>query len=157
METGTEMTVQTRPAGPNDVEALLDMMRQLYSEDASTPFVRAGHRHAVEELLATPAAGEIWIFEGAGMPIGYLVVTYGFSLEFHGRDAFVDELFIAASHRRKGLGRRALAIAEEACRQRGVRSLHLEVEIANDAAHELYRRGGFRDHGRRLMTKSIGG
>jgi GNAT superfamily N-acetyltransferase len=82
-----------------------------------------------------------------------MAVALGFSFEYRGREAFVDELFIAESHRGRGLGREALEIAEAYCREAGVNALHLEVERHREDALELYRRRGFTDHGRTLMTK----
>ncbi|HYS78429.1 MAG TPA: hypothetical protein VEO94_06295 [Candidatus Dormibacteraeota bacterium] len=38
----------------------------------------------------------------------------------------------------------------------GVRALHLEMERGNVAAQALYRRHGFADHDRYLMTRWIG-
>jgi ribosomal protein S18 acetylase RimI-like enzyme len=37
-----------------------------------------------------------------------------------------------------------------------VRALHLEVERTNASAEALYRRRGFRDNDRRLLTKLLG-
>jgi GNAT superfamily N-acetyltransferase len=58
----------------------------------------------------------------AGEPVGYLVVTLGYSLEYGGRDAFVDEVYIRSTHREKGIGTAALTFAEEQCRVLGVRA-----------------------------------
>lgn len=84
---------------------------------------------------------------------GYVVVAFGYSLEFHGRDAFVDELFLRPAFRGRSLGREVLRFVEEQCRAAGVTALHLEVERKNTAAQEFYRRLGFQDHDRYLMTR----
>jgi ribosomal protein S18 acetylase RimI-like enzyme len=46
-----------------------------------------------------------------------------------------------------------MEFVEKAARERGVNAMHLEVSRGNDAALELYRRGGYVDHDRCLMTK----
>jgi ribosomal protein S18 acetylase RimI-like enzyme len=51
------------------------------------------------------------------------------------------------------LGRRALEFLEEKARASGVNALHLEVDRGNDPALELYRRTGYEDRGRHLLTK----
>jgi diamine N-acetyltransferase len=84
-------------------------------------------------------------------------VTIGYSIEFGGRDAFLDELFVSADSRGRGLGTRALEVAAEACREAGIVALHLEVDHANTAAQRLYRRHGFVDHDRYLMTRRFSG
>jgi ribosomal protein S18 acetylase RimI-like enzyme len=45
---------------------------------------------------------------------------------------------------------------EEACRDHGITALHLEVERTNLRAAALYRRLGFRDHDRYLLTQLVG-
>ena len=149
------MSVEFRPAGEADVPELLRLMAALYDEDGAVRLDIAAAEQALRQLLALPEAGAVWVAETAGRAIGYVAVTYGFSLEYHGRDAFIDELYVAPEHRGRGIGRAAIAVAEAACRVRGVRALHLEVERANVRAETLYRRAGFLDQDRRLMTRRL--
>jgi ribosomal protein S18 acetylase RimI-like enzyme len=131
-------------------------MGALYDEDGSTPLREDAAETALRGLLAAPDRGLVWVIEQAGEAAGYLVLTWGYSLEFHGRDAFIDELYVAPSYRGAGLGRQAVEWAEDACRAHGAGAVHLEVEIDNERAHALYRRRGFAERGLRLMTKRLG-
>ncbi len=89
-------------------------------------------------------------------PIGYLVLTIGYSLERGGRDAFIDELYVRPQWRGLGLGTLAVATAEVAARRLGVRAVHLEVDTTNERARRLYERIGFAVRQRyHLMTKKI--
>ena len=81
------------------------------------------------------------------------MLTVGFSFEFRGHDAFIDELYIDAAYRRRGSGRQALAFAERRAREMGVNAIHLEVDHGNNPALELYLSTGYRNHDRFLMTK----
>ncbi len=141
-----------RLAGDRDIGALISMMREFYAIDAY-PFDQAIARRALADLIRDPALGRVWLVEEGDAAIGYVVLTFGYSLEFHGRDAFVDELYLRPSHRGRGLGTRALRLVEETCRERGIHAVHLEVERTNVAARELYRKLGFKDHDRHLMTR----
>jgi len=143
------------PASADDAEALVALMRELCLHDGS-PFHEARHRAALAALLADGSLGRVWIARAGGEAVGYLVLTLGYSLEFAGRDAFVDELYLREGFRGEGLGRRAIATAMEACREMGVQALHLEVERTNVAAQGFYRRLGFGDHDRYLLTRWIG-
>ena len=143
-----------RPATAADVPALLGLMREFYA-DEGYPFSDAGASAAVLHLLEQDRVGRIWIAHGDRAPLGYVVLTFGYSLEHHGVVAFVDEVFVVSESRGRGLGTGALALAEAECRARGVRTLQLEVERENVAAQELYRRSGFKDHGRFLLTKRL--
>jgi ribosomal protein S18 acetylase RimI-like enzyme len=46
-----------------------------------------------------------------------------------------------------------MEFVETVARELGVNAMHLEVSRDNEAALELYRRIGYVDHGRYLMTK----
>jgi GNAT superfamily N-acetyltransferase len=141
-----------RPALAGDVGAIVGMMRGYYGQDGYT-FVEDEARASALMLINDPSLGRLWVTCDGDTVVGYVAVALGFSFEYRGREAFVDELFIAESHRGRGLGREALEIAEAWCRQAGVNALHLEVERHRENALELYRRRGFADHGRYLMTK----
>lgn len=136
------------------LDSVLRLMRGLYEHD-SIPLDEAAARAALVNLLNKPEHGAAWLMMDAAGPVGYAVVTFGYSLEFRGVDAFLDELYIEESHRGQGLGRRAIELAENYCRARGVCALHLEVERDNTDAQDVYRKFGFRDHDRYLLTKWI--
>ncbi len=137
-----------REATVFDTERLIAWMRELWLTDA-VPFNETLSRQGLAELLANRSLGRVWIFEDAG----YLVLTFGFSLEFGGRDAFIDEFFIAAPHRGKGLGSAMLDQVAGKAANLGVNAIHLEVADTNERAEALYTRLNFRRHHRRLMTR----
>ena len=141
-----------RVAEPSDADALIEMMRGLYEHDR-TAFDEDSHRAALAQLFANDSYGLAYLLLSGEEVAGYIVVTFGFSLEFRGRDAFIDELFVKDEFRGYGAGKAALGFAAEVCRARGVRALHLEVERSNTGAQSVYRRAGFRDHDRYLLTR----
>lgn len=141
-----------RRATAADVDDIISMMRDYYAQDGYT-FVEAEARAAALMLIDDPSLGRLWVTCDGTTVVGYVAVAFGFSFEYRGREAFVDELLIAESHRGRGLGREALELAEAYCREAGVNALHLEVERHREQALELYRRRGFSDFGRYLMTK----
>ncbi len=138
-----------RRATPDDVAALLDLQQRFYAAEGY-PYDRTRMERGMRELIGDPSLGRLFVAEGA-----YLVVTFGFSLEFGGRDAFVDEVYVADDARGQGLGTAALRLAEDACREAGIHALHLEVEHVNARARALYERSGYKAHERHLMTKRL--
>jgi GNAT superfamily N-acetyltransferase len=143
-----------RPATAADLPAVIALLRDFYTEDGSACDGQA--EAALRALLENPGFGRVFlIFEEGGRAIGYLVVAFGYSLEFRGRDAFVDELYVAPPHRGRGLGREALRVAEDCCREAGVRALHLEVRPDNTKARRLYAGEGYADRDYYLMTKKL--
>jgi ribosomal protein S18 acetylase RimI-like enzyme len=137
-----------RPATLADIPQVVQLRSAFYAEEGypDDP-VRA--TQLLAQLVSDPRYGRLFVIEGEA----YVLVTFGFSLEFDGRDAFVDELYVAPDARGRGYGTRALAIAEEACREHGVSAIHLEVELENEKARRLYERTGYEAHSRHLMTK----
>jgi len=143
-----------RPAVAAEVELLLAFMREFYAHEGLL-FQEPAARAAVLGLLRDRSAGCIYLIEAGGSPVGYAVLTLGYSLAYQGRDAFIDELYLEPSHRGRGLGRQAIAFLTETCRALEVRALHLEVERVNVPAQQLYLRTGFEGHDRALLTKWI--
>ena len=145
--------VEIREARTQDLPVLLRMMRRLAVQPPALPFVEGQVRAALDKFLAHVELGQAWLLWLDEKPVGYVILTLGYSYEFRGRDAFIDELYIEPEFRRMGLGRRAMEFVEEKARALNVNALHLEVDRGNDPAVELYRRTGYEDHGRHLMTK----
>ena len=149
-----------RPATAQDSPRCSSLLRDFYAEEGSPCDEES--EAALLALLHDPGLGRVFVIldgddgpPGSGRAVGYLVVTFGYSLEFRGRDAFVDELYVAPLHRGRGLGREALRVAERCCREAGVRALHLEVRPDNARARRLYAGEGYGDRDYYLMSKKL--
>ena len=148
------MTTNFKPAQDADLDRLIVFMREFYAHE-HLAFDESAARRALQKILRDHDLGHVWLIQDGEQPVGYVVLTFGYSLEFRGRDALVDELYIRASHRGQGAGAQTLKFVEEACRAFGVDALHLEVERANTKAQAFYHKAGFKDHDRYLLTKWI--
>ena len=149
------MAIEIQLATIDYVGAILAQMRQMQEDDPwSEAFDESVIRANLAELLGNPGYGVIYVAQDGRVPVGYLVICFDYSLEYRGKGAWVDELFVASRHRGKGIATQLLDVAEKAAAEHGARYLHLEVSHGNPAI-ELYRRRGFIDHQRYLMTKRI--
>ena len=126
-------------ARPADASTLIPFMREYYAYDGHA-WDEAGARHALLGLLEDPQYGYAWLILDDQRPVGYVVLTFGYSLEFLGRDAFIDELFLLLPYRGRGWGTKTLAFLEQQAQLNNVRAIHLEVVRGNDAAAALYRK-----------------
>ncbi len=87
---------------------------------------------------------------------GYVALSFGFSIELGGRDAFLDEFFIRESVRGRGMGSQALMTLVPMLRDMGVKALHMEVDHDNPKAMKLYQRAGFKARSEYfLMTRTL--
>ena len=130
------------PATLADIPILVDMMSGVYAYEGKKPDA-AGWTTAVAELIQTSSLGKLWMIHWQGQPIGYVAVTFGFTLEFYGRTATIDELFVASQYRSHGIGGQAIEFVEAYVRSIGTRSLMLEVDIANTRGQRFYEARGF--------------
>ncbi|HEY4678397.1 MAG TPA: GNAT family N-acetyltransferase [Candidatus Angelobacter sp.] len=136
----------------HELPALLAMMREFYSQQ-EMQLDEAAASLAVTRALENPELAQIYlIFHGTELA-GYFALTFCFSLEFHGRFALLDEIYLREPYRRQKLGKAVVAFAEDLCRKAGVKALRLEVGRENHGAQSLYRAAGFKEDERNLMTK----
>ena len=138
----------------SDTQTLVEFIQEFY-EFEQLKFDESIVRTALANILHDDSLGRVWLIQHGDEAIGYVVLTFGYSLEFRGRDAFIDELYIRESYRGQGVGMSVIQFIETICPSLGIQALHLEVEQKNTAAQNLYRKVGFKDHDRYLMTKWI--
>ena len=89
------------PAAESDLDLILNFMRRLYAQDG-IPFDESSARATLAGIVRDRSLGRVWMIREGPEPIGYMILTLGYSLEYRGRDAFVDELFVDENRRRSG-------------------------------------------------------
>ena len=137
-----------------DLDAVFYLMRQLYADDpGATSLQEAEVLAPLTELLTSPSYGRVYVAIVDNRVVGSMVVCFGFSLEFRGRDAFIDEFVIDREHRSQRIGSELLEFAILDIAHYQIRALHLEVSDDNRRAADFYLGRGFVDHQRHLMTR----
>lgn len=143
--------VRLRAVGPDDLQ-LLTRMAVVFNEEDGHPLSRGG-RAALRALCKGTPHGRGYMIEHQWRDVGYIVIGLGFSIEFGGIDAFLDEFYIEDAHRRRGLGTAALKAFDAIADKMKIKALHLEAMPDNDRAARLYQRLGYQLSERRLMSK----
>jgi diamine N-acetyltransferase len=143
-----------RLAAESDTAVLLKFMREYYAFDGHG-FDEQKARGALAALLNDPNLGRVWLILDGEAPVGYVVIAFGYSLEWLGRDAFVDEFYLLPEYRERGWGRKTMAFVEDAARSLNVKALHLEVVRQNATALQVYRKLGFKDRESTFLSKWI--
>ena len=138
----------------SDIETLLEFVKAYYDFD-EIPYQAKRIRSALGILLNDPSLGRVWIIRYGRKAVGHAILTFGYDLEFNGRQATITELFIAHAYRSRHLGRKMINVIEGTCRQLGIGALELQVERDNVRAQALYRKLGFRTHDRIPMSKML--
>ena len=138
-------------AGTDDGEYLLSMVARYHAAEGIDLRDEA-RADAVAPLLAGSPLGAVWFIGPKMAPVGYVAVSFGWSIEMGGMDAFIDELWVREKVRGRGMGSEALAALIPALTEAGVKALHLEVSDGNPA-ERIYKRAGFKRRSFTLMTR----
>lgn len=133
------------PLTADRIPEALALMERFYTE-LELEFVPERARQALQQL---PGWGGWWFLQDEGETAGYFVLTIGYSLEFGGRFALLDEFFVERAHRGEGLGAKAMPLILREAAALAVQALHLEAE---GEVMRFYERYGFRPRGREMMT-----
>jgi GNAT superfamily N-acetyltransferase len=148
------MEIVLKKADSEDISKLVEFMEEYYEYDHLVFDWRVAHK-ALGELLGDDLAGSAWLIQCDGKEVGYIVVSFVCSLEFHGRTAFIDEMYIREGYRKQSIGVKALEFVVEFCRSNRIDALRLEVERSNVCARSVYEKFGFTAHDRFIMTRWI--
>jgi GNAT superfamily N-acetyltransferase len=136
----------------DDGETLARLAHDFHTEDGH-PIGEAAVSALLAMLAPDNAHGRVLIVEQAGAVIGYAALCFGYSVEYGGRDAFVDDIYVVPSARGRGHGARLYAALEGEAALRGCRALHLELMTGN-RMEEWYRSLGYSGRSR-LLTKRL--
>lgn len=129
-------------ATPQDLPRLLPLVTAFHAEFGIE--MTEDHRHdALTPLLEGSPYGAVWLMGPTLAPIGYIILTFGWSVEFGGMDGFVDEIYVRPAVRGRGIATEVLEQLPKTLAGSGLRALHLEVDRTDDKTISLYRRQGF--------------
>jgi GNAT superfamily N-acetyltransferase len=131
-----------RPASSSDIPLLVELMAQFYTE-AGYDLNHARAAEAFAAILADERLGYVWIIQAEQQDVGHIVLALRYSMEYGGLIAYLDDLYVKAEWRNKGLSTGALMEVRSFCERAGIRALTVEVGHNNGPAQTVYRRIGF--------------
>ena len=135
------MTAVLTLASIGDLGKVAPLVAAFHSEGALT--IEPQRIAAVTHLFEGTPLGALYLIGPRVTPIGYVVVSHGFSIEFGGPDAFIDKIYICTPVRGKGIGVESLLQICKILKAGDTKAVHLEVDQTNTVAQRLYSRDGF--------------
>ncbi|MBX7215201.1 MAG: GNAT family N-acetyltransferase [Thermoflexales bacterium] len=136
----SELTLSlAQPADAADVATLVIGFRDFLQRSAPTD---EEIRLSVIALLRSPDA-QILLARRDGVPVGYVTQRYRYFLWANGLGCTIEDLFVASTARRGGVGRRLIEKAIEVATARGCRSIGLDTNENNVASNLIYTSLGF--------------
>jgi diamine N-acetyltransferase len=148
------MEINFKFADNSDTETLIQFIQEFY-EYEGLKYDETIIRAALAGIFKDGSLGRVWLIQQGKQAVGYIVLTFGYSLEYRGRDAMIDEFYIRETYRGQGVGKKTIQFIENVCQDLGIQAVHLEVERENQNAQKLYRQAGFTDKNRYFLTKWI--
>lgn len=148
--------VEILVAGIEDEPAIAPLM-EAFNQDEGIVWKPESMIPALRRVLGETELGVILVARdrASRAVVGYCLATFGFDLEFAGRDAFITELFVESSVRGSGFGQALLDSMVEKLRQCQTNAVHLVVRPENERARSLYESRGFQVSPRLMMTKRL--
>jgi len=138
-------------ADTNDIPLLIGMIKSFYEEDHHD-YQEKKIQKALQEFIGKKEHGIIYLIEYENKVVGYFILTFGWSLEYFGRDLFIDEIFIKEPFRGRGFGKKSIDFIEQYVKDNNIKAIHLEVNKYN-MARKLYESKGYQSRNSDLMSK----
>ncbi|MEM1235662.1 MAG: GNAT family N-acetyltransferase [Pseudomonadota bacterium] len=155
MNTRSSARAALHRATSDDLDRLTPLVAAFHAEeglDTDEP-----HRlRGIKPLLKGSPHGEFFLIGPRMAPAGYAMVCYGWSLEYGGLDAYLDEFYLRPAVRGRGIAGDVLHELSQYLADKGAGALALEVDHDNTAAITAYQRSGFEQRGRYgLMVRTL--
>jgi len=148
------MDINFKPAEIKHLDVALKMMQDFHAID-EYPFDENIIKPLLLSFINNENSGRFWLIEVDEKIAGYIVLAFGFSFEYLGRDAFIDEFYIEENFRDQGVGQRVLDFVFKEAKMLNIKVLHLELEKHNMSGYHLYLKNGFKDNNRFLLNKIL--
>jgi len=129
-------------AKPDDLDRLLAMVAARRLE-AGQPEDAAETGAALAPLLEGSPHGAVYLIGPPRAPIGYVALSFGWSLAAGGLTGRIDEIHIRRAVRGRGIGAEVLSSLPRALAGAGLRALEVELDSDDARARALYARQRF--------------
>jgi ribosomal protein S18 acetylase RimI-like enzyme len=101
-------------------------------------------RRAIELFSRRPELGFIWLAYVIGEPVAVCVISYGISTSIGGLVAKLDDLYVTAHRRRRGIATQMLRRLIKDLKRRRIRRIDTAVHRDNRSGSFLYKKLGFK-------------
>ena len=128
-----------RSASSDDLAAMTRLLQELFTVETEFEFNAGKQRCGLQMLLDSPQAG-VWVAEQHGRVVGMVTVQLVVSTAEGGLSGWLEDLVVARSCRRLGLGKALLKAAVRWAQSRGATRIQLLADGRNVSALLFYRK-----------------
>jgi ribosomal protein S18 acetylase RimI-like enzyme len=135
--------VRIRPAIPDDIPPLCDLLALLFAQEADFSPDAARQERGLRLIIEQPQAGRIYCATKGDSIIGMVSILFTVSTAEGGQAATLEDMIVHPGWRHRGIGERLLQEAIHFAREAGCRRITLLTDVANTSAARFYGRAGF--------------
>jgi len=138
----SEITTLFRFCVEADLQAVQQLVNDLYASDPNVSDLRPDIALTFLELSRKPEKGRLVVFEKDSQIIGYCIAIFFWSNEYAGNIVEIDELYISEHHRGSGIGTALFKWLKQTFADH-LAGFSLQVAHHNKDARRLYEKLGF--------------
>ena len=147
-------TAITLAAAP-DADRVVTLMAR-YHEEAALPYDDPHRANVAGPLLDGSPLGAIWLIGPKSSPLGYVMVSFGWSMQHGGMIGWLAECYIRPSVRGRGIGTEVLHAVAVNLGRAGIQAMHVILPQADAATARFCAKAGFQAvPGMALMTDPL--
>lgn len=137
------MNLRFDTATPKDLPQLVELLAQLFEQEAEFTPDASKQEAALKLLFADPKLGKVFVARDGAKVVAMASLLYTVSTAEGGRAALFEDLVVHAEHRKQGIGPKLLEHVVAQARAEGLLRLTLLTDMQNERAQVMYRKVGF--------------
>ena len=137
------MSLHFDAATAKDLPQLVELLGQLFEQEAEFSPNASKQETALRMILADPKIGRIFVARDGKKAIAMATLLYTVSTAEGGRAALFEDLVVNSEFRKQGIGAKLLEHVIGQARAEGLLRLTLLTDMQNERAQVLYRKLGF--------------
>jgi GNAT superfamily N-acetyltransferase len=137
------MTIRFEAASIKDLPQLVELLVQLFEQEAEFTPDAAKQEAALRLIFSNPAHGKLFVAKDGSRVVAMASLLFTISTAEGGKAALFEDLVVRPDHRKQGIGAKLLEYVIAQARAEGVLRLTLLTDMQNERAQVLYRKLGF--------------
>jgi ribosomal protein S18 acetylase RimI-like enzyme len=137
------MAVDYAAATAKDLQQLVELLGELFAQEAEFHPDASKQKQALEAILGNPALGRLYVAREGRRVLAMASLLYTVSTAEGGKAAWFEDLVVHPDERNRGIGEALLKHVVAQAKADGVRRITLLTDMQNERAQAMYRRVGF--------------
>lgn len=140
-----EENVRVEPATIEDLPALVDLLRELFTAEADFVPDQSKQERGLRLILEQPSRGRIFVLRNQLHIVGMINLLFTISTAEGGFVILLEDLIVLPEHRGRGYGSKLVDFAKNFAKQKDFLRITLLTDKPNARSTGFYKKHGFVD------------